>query len=117
MPQSWKYGILLLILAGLAVLPAAATGGPTRQTLTGVVSDAACGIQHTMMPGPADQCTRECVKRGAKYILVIADKIYVLNTTDKGILTVLDQQAGKEVTVTGMVNGVAVAVEKVVTPK
>lgn len=117
MQHGWKLFLLLMFLAVVAAFPASATSGPTRQTLTGVVSDAACGIQHTMMPGPADQCTRECVKRGAKYILVIADKIYVLNTTDKDILAVLDQQAGKQVTVTGMVNGVAVAVEKVVTAK
>jgi hypothetical protein len=85
-----------------------------KQTLTGEVSDAACGARHTMMPGSPAECTRACVKHGAKYTLIVGDKTYVLNTTDSGILSLLDRQAGSNVTVTGNVNGVAIQVETAV---
>jgi hypothetical protein len=100
-------------MAGILLLSQGATA-TGKQTLTGEVSDAACGAHHTMMPGPPAECTRACVKNGAKYTLIVDGKTYVLNTTDKGILTLLDRQAGSNVTVTGSVNGVAVQVETAV---
>jgi hypothetical protein len=86
-----------------------------KQTLTGEVSDSMCGTQHSM--GPAVECTRACAKRGSKYLLVVGDKLYSLNTDDKALLAVLDQQAGKKATVTGTVNGVGVEVNSVVPAK
>jgi len=41
----------------------------------------------------------------------------VLNTTDKEMLAVLDQQAGKKATVTGNVDGTNIEVSKVVAAK
>jgi len=102
----------LALAAGLIACSGAKAAG--KQTLTGEVSDAACGARHTMMPGPAAACARACVKNGAKYTLIVADKTYVLNTTDRGILSLLDRQAGSNVTVSGNVNGVAIQVETAV---
>ena len=91
--------------------PAMAAG---KQTLTGEVGDAMCGAKHMEGEGTPAQCTRTCVAHGSKYALVVGDKLYVLNTTDKEALAVLDQQAGKKATVTGNVDGTNIEVSKVV---
>jgi hypothetical protein len=84
-----------LLVAGMA-LPAFAAKG---KTYTGTVSDAMCGAKH-QMPDPA-ACTRACVSKGAKYALVVGDKVYTLDTSDKAALDTLNKQAGEKVTVTG----------------
>jgi hypothetical protein len=86
-----------------------------KQTLTGEVGDAMCGAKH--MEGAPAECTRTCVSHGSKYALVVGDKIYVLNTSDKAVLALLDQQAGKKATVTGTVNGTTVDVSNAVAAK
>jgi hypothetical protein len=89
--------MLLLSLSmtvGLAVSTAFAAG----KSYTGTVSDAMCGAQHM---GSAAECTRGCVKKGSKYALVVGDKVYTLETTDKAALATLDKQAGAKATVTG----------------
>jgi hypothetical protein len=92
--------------------PAHAAG---KQTLTGEVGDAMCGKKH--MEGSAAECTHTCVSHGSKYALVVGDKIYALETSDKAVLAVLDQQAGKNATVTGTVNGTSIEVSTAVAAK
>ena len=90
-------GILLLsllMIVGLAISTAFAAG----KTYTGTVSDAMCGAKHM---GAAAECTRGCVSKGSKYALVVGDKVYTLETSDKAALATLDKQAGAKVTVTG----------------
>ena len=97
--RSQKLGFLLLALiltAGLIVPSAFAKG----KTFTGTVSDSMCGVKHAM-PGDATGCTRACVSKGSKYALVVDDKVYILDTTDKAALDTLDKQAGAKATVTG----------------
>ena len=98
------------MLAGLAVLPAMAAG--KSQTLTGEVSDAMCGAKHEM-PGKAADCTRGCVKHGSKYALVVGDKVYTLETSDKDTLDKLDSLAGAKAKVTGEVDGTTITVKSV----
>ncbi|MFZ0298931.1 MAG: hypothetical protein WAM13_11340 [Candidatus Sulfotelmatobacter sp.] len=86
-----------------------------KQTFTGEVGDAMCGRQH--MGGTAAECTRACVAKGSKFALVVGDKIYVLDTTDKAALATLDQQAGKNATVTGTLDGDTITVASVVAAK
>jgi hypothetical protein len=93
--------------------PARAGGG--KQTLTGEVSDAMCGRKH--MEDPAADCTRACVQHGSKYSLVVGEKIYILETSDKAALALLDQQAGKKATVTGAVNGDSIELSSVIAAK
>ncbi len=108
--------ILHLTLAALLLLFVSGFGAASeKQTLTGTVSDSMCNTQH--MGGTPADCTRNCVGHGAKYTLIVGDKVYALNTTDKSLLAVLDNQAGKNVTVTGSVNGVGVDVSSVVAAK
>ena len=86
----------LLLVIGMAVSAFAASG----KTFTGTVSDSMCGAKH-MMPGDAAACTRACVGKGSKYALVVGDKVYTLETSDKTALATLDKQAGAKATVTG----------------
>jgi hypothetical protein len=67
---------------------------------TGTVSDSMCGAKHEMA-GDAASCTRACVSKGSKYALVVGDKVYTLDTSDKAALATLDKQAGTKATVTG----------------
>ena len=92
-----NFGLLLvtlLMVTSLTVSTAFAAG----KTFTGTVSDAMCGAKHM---GPAAECTRGCVSKGSKYALVVGDKVYSLETTDKAALATLDKQAGAKATVTG----------------
>lgn len=93
-----KVGFLLLnvaLVVGLGLSTAYAAG----KTFTGTVSDAMCGAKHAM--GSPAECTRACVSKGSKYALVVGDKVYTLETSDKAALDTLDKQAGEKATVTG----------------
>jgi len=97
--RSQKIGFLCLnviLIVGVTVSSAFAAG----KTFTGTVSDAMCGAKHAM-PGDAAACTRGCVAKGSKYALVVGDKVYTLETSDKATLATLDKQAGAHATVTG----------------
>jgi hypothetical protein len=82
-----------------------------KQTFTGEVGDAMCGRKH--MEGTPAECTHTCVSHGSKYALVVGEKIYILDTTDKTALAALDKQAGKNATVTGVLNGDTIEVSSV----
>jgi hypothetical protein len=98
----------LMIATALCGIPAMAA----TTTLTGVVTDDMCGAKH-MMAGKSDaDCTRACVKHGAKFAVVADGKVYVLD----GKSSEVSALAGKKVTVSGdlkentlTVNSIAVA--------
>jgi hypothetical protein len=102
------FGMQLLI--GLAAVPALAAS--KSQTLTGEVSDAMCGAKHEM-PGKAADCTRACMQHGSKYALVVGDKVYMLETSDKAALDKLNDLAGAKAKVTGEVDGATITVKSV----
>jgi hypothetical protein len=79
-------------------------------TLTGIVSDAMCGAHHMAKDKSAAECTRECVKQGTKYALVVGKKVYTL----EGHEAELDKVAGMKATVKGKVSGETVTVQSVV---
>lgn len=85
----------------------------SSKTLTGVVSDSMCGAKHMAKDKTAAQCTRECVKTGMDYALVVGKKVYVL----KGDKAEIDKLAGKRATVRGSVSGNTVTVESIAAPK
>jgi hypothetical protein len=82
-----------------------------KQTFTGEVGDAMCGRKH--MDGTSAQCTRACVARGSNFALIVGEKIYILQTNDKSALATLDQQAGKNATVTGVLKDDTIEVSSV----
>ena len=100
--------------ATLSLSSALAANKP--QAFTGRVSDAMCGANH-MMGGEAAECARVCVRKGSKYALVVGDKVYTLDTSDKSTLDQLDKLADKQAKVTGEANGDTIAVLSVAAAK
>jgi hypothetical protein len=111
----WHAILVVAVMSSFGLIAENQVWAAAKQTLTGEVGDAMCGAKH--MEGAPAECTRTCVSHGSKYALVVGDKIYVLDTSDKAALAVLDQQAGKKATVTGTVNGTTVDVSNVVAAK
>jgi hypothetical protein len=100
-----------LILAALLVA-VTAFAADKAQSYTGTVTDAMCGAHH-MMSGSEADCTRACVSKGSKYALVVGDKVYTLETSDKATLASLDKAAGASATVNGTLNGDTIQVASV----
>lgn len=101
-----RFNSLAFVTAGL-MLTASLAVAQADQTLTGTVTDAMCGKKH-MMQGAA-KCTRECVKSGSDYALVVGDKVYTL----KGDKAAIDKFAGANVVVKGKTSGNTVTVESI----
>ena|ERR1700688_1244694 len=110
--RRWAIATVALVLLSAASINLYALAGAGRkQTFTGEVGDAMCGRKH--MDGPAAECTRSCVAHGSRFALVVGEKIYILDTSDAAALGMLDKQAGKTATVTGVLNGDTIAVSAV----
>lgn len=103
-----------VLIAGLCSLPALAAGN--TETFTGKVSDTMCGAKHKEGIAPAD-CVRACVKDGAKYALVVGDKVYTLDTSDQATMDKLNKPAWEEAKVTGTASGDTIAVKSVAAAK
>jgi len=112
MLQVWMATVVLS--TGLAVVPGVAAG--STQTFTGKVSDAMCGAKHKEGLAPA-ACVRACVQKGAKYALVVGDKVYALDTSDQAALDKLNKLAWEEAKVTGTANGDTISVKSVTVAK
>ena len=105
-----------VLCTGLAVVTGVAADNSTH-TFTGKVSDAMCGAKHTEGNlAPAD-CVRACVQKGANYALVVGDKVYTLNTSDKATLDELNKLAWEQAKVTGAASGDTIAVKSVAAAK
>ena len=114
--QSKPSLLLATLLLGAGLVTAAAFAADKPQTFTGRVSDAICGANH-MMAGEAADCTRACARKGSKYALVVGDKVYTLDTTNKPTLDKLDQLADGQAKVTGQANGDSITVSSVAEAK
>ncbi len=104
--------VLLLTLLVIAPASGADKKSSGKQTFTGVVSDAMCGAKH-MMPGDPVACAHACLKQGSKYALVVGDKVYTLETSDKSATDELDKLLGQKAKVSGTANGDTIQVSSV----
>jgi len=78
------------------------------QSWTGTISDSMCGASHGSTPAKA--CTTGCVKKGAKYVIVVGDKVYsIANQNNPG----LAKYAGDNVKVTGSMTGDTITIAKI----
>ncbi len=78
------------------------------QSWTGTISDSMCGASHGSKPAKA--CTTGCVKKGAKYVVVVGDKVYSIANQDNPGLA---KYAGDNVKVTGTIDGDTITVKKI----
>ena len=83
---------------------------PATQKISGLITDSKCAAKHakSSRKSPAE-CTRACVRGGAKYTLVDGDKVYTL----EGKEDQLDRVAGERATVEGTLNGSTIKVASV----
>lgn len=109
--RSQKFNLIALLSIAVMITVAASKA----QTFTGEISDSMCGAKH-MMENKAD-CTRACIGKGSSYALVVGDKVYKLNTSDKAALDKLNTLAGEQAKVTGTADGDTIEVSKVTPAK
>ncbi|MCU1271027.1 MAG: hypothetical protein JWN74_2321 [Acidobacteriaceae bacterium] len=109
--RSQKFNLIALLSIAVLITVAASK----TQTFTGEVSDSMCGAKH-MMENKAD-CTRACISKGSSYALVVGDKVYKLNTSDKAALDQLNTLAGEQAKVSGTADGDTIEVSKVMPAK
>ena len=110
-----KLAVSLAALTLTAALSAPVFADNNAQTFTGEVSDAMCGAKH--MEGTPSECTKACVAKGSKYALVVGDKVYTLESSDKAVLGKLDELAGQKAKVKGVAKGETINVSAVTAPK
>jgi hypothetical protein len=96
-----KFVAVAVLVMGSAFQASAAD---KPQSFTGKVSDAMCGKAH-MMSGSEADCTHACVGKGSRYALVVGDKVYTLDASDKAALGTLDKLAGSNAKISGTLNG------------
>lgn len=91
----------------------------SQQTWTGKISDSNCGASHkaAMEHGGKKmtdaECTRTCVKAGAKYVLVSKGKVIPISNQD---FAGLEEHAGHTVHLTGEMTAGNITVSKIVMP-
>jgi hypothetical protein len=86
--------LFAVLLAGARLLAA------DRVTMTGALSDEICGARHVMKNTQPPDCTHECIKHGADYVLVVKDKVYTIKPDNTAAEADLDKYAGQNVTIT-----------------
>ena len=105
--------IIAFVLTAASAVAQTSAKPAVGKTLTGVVSDSMCGAKHMAKDKSAAECTRECVKGGSDYALVVAGKVYSL----KGDKAEIDKYAGKRATVKGTLEGNNVNVQSITAAK
>ena len=83
-----------------------------QSTLTGKVTDVACGAEHKMKNMSAADCARACAKKSG-WALVVGDKVYKL----QGHAEDFDKYAAENVTVKGTLSGDTMMVTSVAPAK
>ena len=85
-------------------------GGAFAATLSGTISDAACGAKHAGAAAADVSCVERCVKRGEAPVFISEGKVYKISADSRDKVM---SQLGHKVTVTGKVEGDTVSIESV----
>ena len=102
----------VVLTAALSFVAFTTAAPQANKTLTGVVSDQACGAEHKMKNMTQADCARACAKRTG-WALVVGDKVYKLQGGDAD----LDKYAAEKVTVKGTLTGDTMMVTSVTPAK
>lgn len=97
---------LLMLMISLLVLVCLAWAGDG--SWSGTVSESGCGAKHEAGTEADVACVKNCVAKGAKYVLVIGGKVYQVEPQDK-----FKDHAGHKVKVTGKMEGETITAETV----
>ncbi len=98
---------LIVLISGALALAAA------PKTFTGVITDAMCGKDHSMMGiKPDAKCVAACVKQGSKYALVVGDDVYDLSDQKTP-----EKFAAQKVNVKGTLDGKTIQVQSITAAK
>jgi hypothetical protein len=101
---------LILLVATASVLAWGGAEDAPPDGFTGMITDSVCGARHVKNPNmDAANCTRECVRTGAKYTLIDGEKSYFL----QGDYAELAQFAGQRARITGSLRGETIHVSAV----
>ena len=95
-----------LILVAGAFLALSTFVWAGEMTMNGTISDSHCGAKHAA--AGATDCVNNCVKGGAKYVLVSDGKVYGLDAQEK-----VAAFAGQSVKVTGDCDGTNMKVKSI----
>ena len=82
--------------------------GVRADTLTGFISDDACGAKHTAGTTADQNCAKSCIKMGGTAVFVEGDKVYKIDNPDS-----VKGHEGHKVTVSGNVSGDSIHVDSV----
>lgn len=110
-----KQLIGLIVALGLVGSVSVAAQKPGERTWTGKISDSMCkdkhpGGEHGGKKMTDAECTRVCIKKGAKYVFVSDGQVYQLaNQKSKTIAA----HAGEEVQLTGTLKGDTINATKI----
>jgi hypothetical protein len=96
------------------IVALAVVSGQAPQTFEAVISDSMCVLHHESgaegQHTTDEDCTRDCVRGGSKYVLVVKGKaLAVANQEHPG----LSEHAGRTVTVEGTLDGDTVTVRTI----
>ena len=99
---------LLLVALGLSVNASFALKFGDEH-LKGYISDSTCAAAKTeMSPDARAACVNKCIKKGAKAVLVVGDKVYQTANQKAAV-----KYAGKDVTVDGAVTNDSIQITKI----
>ena len=79
---------------------------PVAGTFKGMIADSYCGARHRKSSQNPSECVRDCIRKGAHYVLVDGDHRYRL----VGASDSLDRLAGQRANVTGSRQGGIISV-------
>ena len=102
----------VVLTAALSFVALTTAAPQATKTLTGTVTDQACGAEHKMKNMSAADCARACAKK-AGWALVVGDKVYKLQGDEAD----LDKYAAEKVTVKGTLSGDTMMVASVAPAK
>ncbi|GGH11951.1 DUF5818 domain-containing protein [Silvibacterium dinghuense] len=101
--------IRMAAIVGTLVLGVPVLFAQPAQQISGFVSEAHCGAEHSSPSEAATKCIKGCMKGGSQPVLVKDGKVYQL----KGKTDAVAAHAGEDVTVTGTVDGDTITVAAV----
>jgi hypothetical protein len=88
--------------------------GAMAETLSGTISDAACGAKHAAASAQDAACVETCIKKGEAPVLVSGGKVYKIAPDSKDKVMAM---LGQKVTVDGKLSGDTIDIDSVTAAK